>query len=118
MMNVSEWLRDLHQAVSDRIYLNRLEILDQSATLIKARLYISPDLFVQVYRNDRFDTTNMVLIYNQQRLYARDQLNGMWHRHPMNAPHIHDTSLTGQQSTSLAQFLDEVEAVMAAMDLP
>jgi len=25
--------------------------------MLKARLYITPDLFVQVYRNERFDTT-------------------------------------------------------------
>jgi hypothetical protein len=117
-MSISDRLRDLYRAASDRIYIDRLEILYQSATLVKARLYISPDLFVQFYRNERFDTTNMVLIYNQQRLYARDQLNGIWHRHPMRDPHIHDTSLAGQQAVSLTQFLDEVEAVMAAMDLP
>lgn len=117
-MNVSEWLRVLYQATDDRVYISRLEILDQSVSLIKARLYISPDLFVQIYRNDRFDTTNMVLIYNNKRIYARDQLNGVWHRHPMHDPTIHDTSSAGQQATTLEQFLDEVEATLASMNLP
>ena len=117
-MNVSEWLHMLNQATDDRVYISRLEIFDQSALLIKARLYISPDLFVQVYRNDRFDTTNMVLIYNNKRIYARDQLNGIWHRHPMNDPDLHDKSSAGQQATNLEQFLDEVEAVLATMNLP
>ncbi len=117
-MNVNEWLRMLYQATDSRVYISRLEILDQSASLIKARLYISTDLFVQIYRNDRFDTTNMVLIYNKKRIYARDQLNGVWHRHPMSDPDFHDKSAAGQQATDLAQFLDEVEAILAAMELP
>lgn len=117
-MNVNEWLHALHQETGARIYIGWFEILDQSASLIKARLYISPNLFVQIYRNDRFDTTNMVLIYNDKRIYARDQLNGIWHRHPMHAPDMHDSSSAGRQATSLAQFLDEVEMVLAAMNLP
>jgi hypothetical protein len=117
-MNVNEWLRMLYQATDDRVYISRLEILEQSASLIKARLYISHDLFVQIYRNDRFDTTNMVLVYSNKRIYARDQLNGVWHRHPMSDPDLHDKSSAGQQPTDLAQFLDEVEAVLATMNLP
>lgn len=84
-MSTADLLVALHQQVESRAYLSRLEVLEQSATLLKARLYISPDLFVQVYRNDRFDTTNLVLIHNGQRIYARDQLDGVWHRHSRRA---------------------------------
>jgi hypothetical protein len=47
-----------------RKYFVRMDILDQTASLVKIRLYITPDLFVQMYRNDRYQTTNLVLIYN------------------------------------------------------
>jgi len=79
-MNIADLLAALQRQVASRVYFNRLQVLDQSPTLLKARLYISAELFVQVYRNNRFDTTNLVLIHNGQRIHARDQLSGTWHR--------------------------------------
>jgi hypothetical protein len=117
-VNVADWLSALHQEAQSRAYLSRLVVLDQSASLLKARLYIAADLFIQVYRNDRFDTTNLVLMHNEQRLYARDQLAGVWHRHTSTDPQAHDASTAGRQSVDLAEFLDEVEDVLAALDLP
>ena len=117
-MNVAELFSALHQAARNRVYLARLEILDQTPTLLKARLYVSPDLFVLVYRNDRYDTTNLALLHAGQRVYARDQLGGVWHRHTAAAPNLHDNSEEGHRSVSLPEFLDEVETVLAAMGLP
>jgi len=117
-MNVVQLLSALHQESKTRAYIRRLDVLEQSQTLLKARLYISPGLFVQVYRNDRFDTTNLVLIHNGQRIYARDQLGGVWHRHTIAAPHLHDTSAEGRRPVDLSEFLDEVETVLATMGWP
>jgi len=117
-METQELIRVIHAERSKRAYFTRLEILEQSNHLLKARLYVSLDLFVQVYRNDQFDTTNFVLIHNQQRRYARDQLGGVWHRHTVDAPHLHDTSEDGRKAVGLPQFLDEVEVVLSALGLP
>ena len=117
-MNVDDLLIFLRQEVGHRAYISRLDLLDQTASLIKARLYIAPELFIQVYRNDRFDSTNLVLIHNGQRLYGRDQLGGKWHRHNHTAPDRHDTSPAGQQPVTLSEFLDEAETVLASMGLP
>lgn len=62
----------------------QLVISDQSQNVLKARLYLAPNLFVQVYRNDRFDTTNLVLVHNDRRVFGRDQLSGQWHRHKVH----------------------------------
>ena len=62
--------------------------------------------------------TNLVVLYGGRRIYARDQLGGRWHRHSAEAPDVHDTSADGSRSVELAEFLDEAEAVLAAMDLP
>jgi hypothetical protein len=117
-MNVAALLDAIYREVRARAYFARLEFLDQSRTLLKVRLHIAPDLFVQVYRNDRFDTTNFVLIYGGRRLYARDQLGGEWHRHTASAAPLHDTSPEGKRPVELGEFLDEVESVLAAMSLP
>jgi hypothetical protein len=117
-VSVEDLLSALHQEAKRRTYIRRLEVLDRTSNLLKARLHVSPGLFVQVYRNDHFDTTNLVLIYNERRVYARDQVGGTWHRHTITDPDAHDTSREGQRAVSLSEFLDEVEDVLTQMDLP
>ncbi len=117
-MSTADFLRDASQALNVRTYFTRLDVLDQSANILKARLYITPTLFVQIYRNDRLYTTNLILVYNGQRLYARDELNGQWHRHPDANPAHHDHTPEGQRAVVLSEFLDEVEVILAGMNLP
>lgn len=117
-MNVPALFATLHQAVQQRAYFTRLVALDQSRSVLKARLYLSLGLFVQVYRNDQFDTTNLVLVHNGRRVYGRDQLGGSWHRHPIDDPAGHDFSEEGGRSVSLSEFLDEVEAILSELELP
>jgi hypothetical protein len=117
-MNVADLAVELRREAKRRKYFVRMEILDQTVSVIKARLYISPDLFVQVYRNERFQTTNFVLIYNGNRLFARDELDGRWHRHAQPFPEQHDFSAEGQRPAELRGFLDEVEEVLSALNLP
>jgi hypothetical protein len=118
MINAAELPAAVEEEFKRRTYFTRMETLDQTLSLVKLRLYITPDLFVQIYRNDRYQTTNLVLIHNNQRLYARDELDGHWHRHTHTAPEEHDTSEEGQRLVEVSEFLDEVENVLAALDLP
>ena len=104
-MSVADFLARLPLEAQQRPYIRRLEILEQTSSLVKARLIISTDLFVQLYRNDRFDSTSMALIHNQRRNRAAD-------------PEAHDRSLEGRQASSLGEFLDEVELVLAELGLP
>ena len=117
-MNVPDLFTSLNDQANKRVYFSRLDVLEQSVNLIKARLYISPELFVQVYRNDRFDTTNFALIFNGMRIYARDQFSGIWHRHTQVEPELHDTGENGRKSITLAEFLDEIEIILGEMNLP
>ncbi|MDP1714121.1 MAG: hypothetical protein Q8L41_05190 [Anaerolineales bacterium] len=117
-MNAEHLPATLGKELKRRKYFVRMDILDQTASLVKIRLYVTPDLFVQIYRNDRYQTTNLVLIHNNQRLYARDKLDGRWHRHTHLAPEEHDASKEGQRPVEVSEFLDEVEKVIAALDLP
>lgn len=117
-MNVADFLAKIPSEVQRRSYIRRLEILEQTPSLVKARLIISPDLFIQVYRNDRFDSTNLALIHNQRRIFDRDQLGGSWHRHTALEPEDHDRSAEGRLAVTLADFLNEVEAVLVELGLP
>ncbi len=117
-MNVAHLFPALHREIKARTYFIRLDILDQSRAMLKVRLYISPDLYVQVYRNDRHDTTNLVLIHGGRRIYGRDQLAGQWHRHTAASPQAHDISPEGSRPTQLSEFLDEIESILIEKDLP
>ena len=50
-MNSADLAKILREQTNQRAYIRQLIILEQSASLIKARLYISPDLFVQIYES-------------------------------------------------------------------
>lgn len=117
-MSVLDLVHAVQVELAQRAYLRRMEVLDQSTSLIKLCLQIASDLFIQIYRNDRFDTTNFVLIHNGQRVYARDQVGGRWHRRALAHPEQHDASPEGRRPIDLPEFLDEVEAILAALDLP
>lgn len=117
-MTVSALLRDVYDALRERTYFTRLELLEQSTNILKLRLYITSTLFVQIYRNDRLDTTNLVLVYNGQRLYARDELAGQWHRHPAEDPAQHDYTPEGQRAVAFDEFLNEIEFVLSRLNLP
>jgi hypothetical protein len=117
-MSVSDLMTSLREEAEKRVYFSRFDVFEETFSLLKARLYISPSIFVQIYRNDRFNTTNFVLVYNGERIFARDQLNGIWHRHLTSSPDVHDTSDEGLKPVSLPEFLDEVEIILAEMGLP
>jgi hypothetical protein len=117
-MNVSGVVADIQRELKRRKYILRLEVMDQTVSIIKARLYITPDLFVQVYRNDHYDTTNLVLVHGGRRLYGRDQIGGQWHRHTYSDPDRHDFSDDGRKAIELADFLNEVESLLTELDLP
>ena len=117
-MNAEELPAITGKEFERRKYFVRMDVLEQTLSLVKIRLYISPDLFVQIYRNDVYQTTNLVLIQNGRRLYARDELDGHWHRHTHRKPEEHDLSKEGKRPVELSEFLDEVEQVLAALDLP
>ena len=117
-MNADDLPATLGKEIKRRKYFVRMEVLDQTLSLVKLRLYITPNLFVQIYRNDRYRTSNLVLIHNGQRLFARDELDGRWHRHTHIAPEKHDSSKEGKRPVEISEFLDEVESILAELDLP
>ena len=117
-MNAADVPATLGEELKRRRYFMRMEVIDQTASLVKIRLYVTPDLFVQIYRNGRYQTTNLVLIHNNQRLFARDELDGHWHRHTHLAPEEHDTSQEGQRPVEIREFLDKVEKALSTLDLP
>lgn len=94
-----------------------VHVIERGRQALKARVYISGDLFLQVYRNDRFGTTNFALILGDRRIYGRDEREGSWHKHPVEDPDAHDESDEGRREITLREFWEEVLAVIDSLGL-
>lgn len=116
MNTVADILAALKALAHDPLFA-RIEILDLTRHVIKARLHVREDLFVQVYRNDASQVTNFLLILERQRIFARDEIRGLWHRHPFDEPEIHDTSAEGQRPVLFPEFVEEVRELLVKTEL-
>jgi hypothetical protein len=94
-----------------------VQTVEHGRHVLKARIYLSGDLFVQVYRNDRFDTTNLAVILGGRRIYGRDERDRKWHRHPSDDPDAHDESDEGRREVTLNEFWAESLAVINNLGL-
>lgn len=111
MTDTASILAALRNLADDPLFI-RIEILDLTRNLIKARQYLRQDLFIQVYRNDRSQVTNLLIVLEGQRVFARDQIRGIWHRHPFENPAEHDTSPEGQRAVTFLEFIEEARQLL------
>jgi len=116
MIDTASILAVLRSLADDPLFA-RIEVLDLTRNLIKARLYLREDLFIQVYRNDRSQVTNLLIVLEGQRVFARDQIRGVWHRHPFENPAKHDTGPEGQRAVTFLEFIEEARQLLVEAKL-
>ncbi len=116
MITIQTILTDLEVIQASRT-AGFVQVLEHGRQVLKARVYLSGELFVQVYRNDRFGTTSFALILGGRRIYGRDEREGQWHRHQADAPDAHDESKEGRRAVELHEFWAEVLAVLVKLGL-
>jgi len=78
MQTIKELLAVADNALYKYVYYRRLEILSQGKGHIKFRLYISKNLFIQINRNEIVNLTNMVLLHDFKRIFARFSFNTLF----------------------------------------
>ena len=83
------------------------EMFEKTQSILKARLRIEQDVFIQIYVNAKKNKISYTLIVNNQRTFSKDCIYGKWHMHPFQSPHFHDTSETGSHPISLTDFVVE-----------
>ena len=116
MIDTASILAVLRDLTDDPLFA-RIEILDLTRSLIKARLYLRQDLFIQVYHNDRSQITNLLIVLEGQRVFARDQIRGSWHRHPFENSAEHDTGSEGQRAVTFLEFIEEARQLLVEAKL-
>ena len=115
--DVDAWEREIAAAARAFTFVRTIQTLDKNPAALKVRLLLGPEFFVQIYINVDTDVQNLVLVLGRQRLYGRDCVGGVWHRHPHDNPDAHDFSPAGANPVTVADFLGEVQELVEQMDL-
>lgn len=89
-MDVETFLSSLLDALAECSFVRSVD-LDTEALVVKGRVRLEQDRFLQVYFNERTGTTAFALIENEQRIWGvdYDDLRG-WHMHPVDHPARHE----------------------------
>jgi hypothetical protein len=88
-MDVEAFLSSLLDALANQPFVRSVD-LDTEAVVIKGRVLLDDERFLQVYFNERTGTTAFALIEEEQRIWGMDydDLRG-WHVHPVDNPNQH-----------------------------
>lgn len=111
-MRIDDRIREIEEAARRFVFVRQIVRVDETYYSVKFRLYIEPDLYAQLYFNERSGTVGLALVYQGQRLYGRDCETGRWHRHPADDPAAHDVSSEGTRPIDVQEFLAEVQEVL------
>ena len=89
-MDVERFLHALLEVLKDRPFVQSVD-LDTEAVVVRGRVLLAEDRFLQVYFNERTGTTAFALIEDEQRIWGvdYDDLRG-WHVHPVDHPTRHE----------------------------
>lgn len=113
---IEDILGDLLDISKDPLF-QKLDILDMTSSVIKARLMIKADIYIQIYENVRRPKCSYTLIVGNNRFYGRDMRERSWHRHSVDDPEIHDDSEDASRSISVSHFVEEVKDILIQKDL-
>jgi hypothetical protein len=116
-LQIGDRIQEIETAARRYAFVRQVVRVDETYYSVKYRLTIEPDLFVQVYFNERSGTAGLVLVYRGERLYGRDCESGNWHRHPIKDPAAHDVSPEGLRAVSVDEFLGKVQAILVRENL-
>lgn len=88
-MDVNQFLQQLLEELSHLPFVKNLD-LNTEVFVIKGRVFLENNFFLQVYFNDRTKTTAFALIKEEKRTWGIDfdSIRG-WHLHPAENPDDH-----------------------------
>lgn len=115
-MNLTEF-HNQAKAQALRRWIIGYKTLVLTKNTVKVRLIIRENLYIDLYFNQRYGTTNYALILDDDRVYGRDCYEGNWHLHPYDDPSKHNTSEEGKKMLSIEEFVDEVEEILVNLRL-
>lgn len=111
-MTIKDLKQEAFNALTSFPFIRKIEIVDEDRDVIKVRLIIRANFFLQAFLNMNTGTTNFVAILNGKRIFGRDTSNIKgWHKHPFDDPDAHDFSGDASKSVTLTEFLYEFQKI-------
>ncbi|MBI5050935.1 MAG: hypothetical protein HZC11_08740 [Nitrospirae bacterium] len=110
--NIEGFLRSLISA-SKTSRIKELRIIEKTKSVLKARLYFSEDIFVQIYVNVKRPKKSYALVINDTRIFGKDFIFGAWHAHPFKAPLMHDDSVKSKKPVTIEEFVEEAVFILS-----
>ena len=114
--SIENILDELIQISGDPLF-QRIDILNMTTSVLKVRLVIDTDIYIQIYENVRKPKASYTLIIGNNRFYGRDMRESFWHRHPIDNPDIHDDSEEASRSITISEFVQEVKEILIQKEL-
>lgn len=91
--------------------------MERTDSTVSLRLNISETLFVQAYLGELTGSLYFALVEHTQRIFGIDRESGLWHMHPVDAPHEHQPLPEGMEPKPLLRFLSKVEELLVQYGL-
>lgn len=110
--SIEEIFQNLEKTSKFNIVIE-FRIIEKTKSIIKARLYFSEELFVQVYVNIKRPKRSYSLILNDKRIFGKDCVFGQWHLHPLENPNEHDESENAKKATTIEEFVEEASFIVS-----
>ncbi|MGR3219372.1 MAG: hypothetical protein ACUZ8H_06080 [Candidatus Anammoxibacter sp.] len=106
-MDINQFLLSLLDRVSKLHFVKKVDITTE-AFILKGRLILEKNRFVQIYFNELTKTTSFALIHNDRRVWGIDfdNMRG-WHLHPLENHETH-YSIANQTIKSIIHSLEEI----------
>lgn len=101
------------QAIAKDSRITELKIIEKTKSVLKARLFVSEDIFIQIYANVKRTKRSYALIINDSRVFGKDYLFEEWHSHPFESPGKHDVSEKAKQPVAIEDFVEEALFILS-----
>lgn len=101
------------EKISKDSRIRELKVIEKTKSILKARLYFSDDIFVQVYVNIRRPKKSYAVIVNDIRIFGKDYVFGLWHLHPFESPQKHDDSEGARNPVTIEEFVEEAAFILS-----
>jgi len=93
--------------------IKELKIIDKTRSILKARLFFSEDIFIQIYVNIRKPKRSYTLVINDKRIFGKDYVFGTWHTHPFEDPLMYYGSEESRKSITIEEFIEEATFILS-----
>lgn len=107
-MDVRSFASELLRALATVEAIERV-VLQSEGPVVKGRAYVTAEMFLEFYFNEKTGTVAFALIRDRDRVWGidRDNVRG-WHLHPLENPVEH----VGIEKLSVSEIVERLSAVL------